>query len=264
MPLERVGAAGQRRGQVEPEAVDVHLLHPVAQRVGDHRQGARVAQVQRVAAAGDVDVATPAEQPVVRRVVQAAPGQGRPVGAALGGVVVDDVEQRPRARRRAARAPCRGTRRPAARASRPPSSRRAARRSRASCSPSSSSRPRRSSIGSLVNWCTGSSSTVVTPRPTRCSTAAGCASPAYVPRSSSGTPGCAAVKPLHVQLVDDRVGPRHLRRPVALPVVRRVDDDRVRHERRPSRARRPPSRRRPGRGRAPTGRGGAAPSSARA
>ncbi len=36
----------------------------------------------------------------------------------------------------------------------------------------------------------------MTPRSSRCAIAAGCARPAYVPRSSSGTPGCSFVKPL--------------------------------------------------------------------
>jgi hypothetical protein len=38
-----VELAGQRGGQVEPEAVDVHLGDPVAQRVEDQPQRAEVA-----------------------------------------------------------------------------------------------------------------------------------------------------------------------------------------------------------------------------
>ena len=47
--------AGQRRGQVEPEPVGVHLGQPVAQRVHHQLQHDRIAGVQRVAAAGRVD-----------------------------------------------------------------------------------------------------------------------------------------------------------------------------------------------------------------
>ena len=90
--LEAGRATSQCRGQVEAEAVDVHLLHPVAQRVRDHREAARVPQVERVAAAGHVLEGPVVAQPVVGLVVQAAPAERRPVGAALAGVVVDDVE----------------------------------------------------------------------------------------------------------------------------------------------------------------------------
>ena len=51
-----VPGARQRRGEVEPEAVDVHLGDPVAQRVEDQPQRVRVRTVDGVAAAGDVPV----------------------------------------------------------------------------------------------------------------------------------------------------------------------------------------------------------------
>ena len=54
--VDFVQLARERRGEVEAEAVDVHLGHPVAQRVHDELQHARVAHVERVAAAGEVDV----------------------------------------------------------------------------------------------------------------------------------------------------------------------------------------------------------------
>src|SRR5581483_4278259 len=38
--------ARERRREVEAETVDVHLLGPVAERVGDHLQHARVTQVE--------------------------------------------------------------------------------------------------------------------------------------------------------------------------------------------------------------------------
>ena len=53
-----------------------------------------------------------------------------------------------------------------------------------------------------------------------------------MPRSSGGMSGCWRVKPLHVQLVDDGVVPRHLRRLVVAPRERVVDDHRARHVRR--------------------------------
>ena len=49
-PVDVVQLAGQRRGEVEAEPVDVHLGHPVAQAVHDQLQHVRVAHVQAVAA----------------------------------------------------------------------------------------------------------------------------------------------------------------------------------------------------------------------
>ena len=63
--------ASERARQVEPEAVDVHLDHPVPQAVHDELQHLRALHVQRVPAAGEVHVVPVviADQTVVRRVV---------------------------------------------------------------------------------------------------------------------------------------------------------------------------------------------------
>ena len=72
-PVDVVELAGQGGGEVEPEAVDVHLGDPVAQRVHDQLQRVRVAHVQRVAGAGVVHVVARVvvDQAVVRGVVDA-------------------------------------------------------------------------------------------------------------------------------------------------------------------------------------------------
>jgi hypothetical protein len=89
-----VVVAAEDGRQVEAEAVHVHLAGPVAQRVGDQLQHARVAQVEGVAGAGivDVEALVVGHQAVVRGVVDAAHRQGRAAFVALGGVVVDHVE----------------------------------------------------------------------------------------------------------------------------------------------------------------------------
>ena len=99
--VDVVQRAGERGGEIEPEAVDVHLGDPVAQRVGDQLQRERAAGVERVAAAGVVDVAARVVlgEAVVGAVVDAAEREQRAVRAALGGVVVDDVEDHLQARR---------------------------------------------------------------------------------------------------------------------------------------------------------------------
>ena len=55
-PIDVVQLAREGAGQVEAEAVDVHLEHPVAQAVHDQLQHLRTLHVERVAAAGEVDV----------------------------------------------------------------------------------------------------------------------------------------------------------------------------------------------------------------
>ena len=89
-----VQLAGQGGGQVEAEAVHVHLGDPVAQRVHDQLQHVRGAHEQGVAGAGRVVVMglVLLHQAVVGGVVDAAEAQGGAHVVALGGVVVDHVE----------------------------------------------------------------------------------------------------------------------------------------------------------------------------
>ena len=88
------GPARQRGGEIEAKAVDVADLDPVAQRVHHHLQHARMGEVDRTAAAGEIVVEARIflVQPVIGRVVDAAERQRRAHVIALGGVVVDDVE----------------------------------------------------------------------------------------------------------------------------------------------------------------------------
>ena len=92
--VDVVELARQRAGEVEAEAVDVALVDPVAQRVHDQPQHARVARVERVAGAREVhvEVRVVGHEPVVALVVDALERQHRAEVVALGGVVVDDVE----------------------------------------------------------------------------------------------------------------------------------------------------------------------------
>ena len=92
--VDVVELARQRAREVEAEAVDVALDHPVAQRVHDQAQDARVLGVERVAGARVVHVVARVvgHEPVVRLVVDALEGQHRAEVVALRGVVVDDVE----------------------------------------------------------------------------------------------------------------------------------------------------------------------------
>ena len=89
-----VGLAGEAGREIEPESVDVVGVDPVPQGIEDHLQHARMVEVEGVAGAGRVPVLTRVLrlELVVARVVDAAQGQGRAEVAALGGVVVDDVE----------------------------------------------------------------------------------------------------------------------------------------------------------------------------
>ena len=92
--VDVVELARERRGEVEAEAVDVALDHEVAQRVHDQPQHRRMDGVERVARPGEVHVEAPVvgHEPVVARVVDALEREHRAEVVALGGVVVDDVE----------------------------------------------------------------------------------------------------------------------------------------------------------------------------
>ena len=93
-PVDLVELPGEGRGQVEAEPVDVHLGDPVAQRVHDQLQHVRVPHEQAVAGARRVVVVrgVAVDEPVVGRVVDPAEAQRGAELVALGGVVVDHVE----------------------------------------------------------------------------------------------------------------------------------------------------------------------------
>ncbi len=92
--VDVVQLACQRAGEIEAKAVDVAVDDPVAQRVHDQPQDARVDWVEAVARAREVHVEARVvgHQAVVRRVVDALERQHRAEVVALRGVVVDDVE----------------------------------------------------------------------------------------------------------------------------------------------------------------------------
>ncbi len=72
----------------------MHHFDPVAQRVDDHLQDARMRYAQRIAATGEIHRVAAAfrAQPVIGRVVDAAKAQRRAHLVAFRRVVVDDVE----------------------------------------------------------------------------------------------------------------------------------------------------------------------------
>ncbi len=92
--LEAVGLAREDRAEIEAEPVDPHFAHPVAQGVGDHLDDARMAEVQRVSGSRVVDVVARliGKKPVIGAIVDALERKGRTELIALGGVVVDHVE----------------------------------------------------------------------------------------------------------------------------------------------------------------------------
>ena len=154
-PVDVVELPGQRRREVEAEPVDVALGHPVAQRVHDEPQHVRVDDVERVPGAGEVHVVAGVvgAEPVVHAVVDALEREHRAEVVALGGVVVDDVEDHLDAGAvQRLHHPLELADLLAGRA-RSRRSRRAGRGSRSSCSPSSSTGPCRG--GSSRRRCGG-------------------------------------------------------------------------------------------------------------
>ena len=96
----RVGAevagpvASEHGGEVEPETVDVHLHRPVVEAFDDQLPHHRMVAVERVVAAGEVQVAARilGVEQVVDAVVQAPVGERGPVRASLRGVVEHHVQ----------------------------------------------------------------------------------------------------------------------------------------------------------------------------
>ena len=84
--------AAQDRGQIEAEAVDVVVVHPVPQAMEDHLADDRVIAVHRVAAAGVVLVGAVVVEHVVDAVLQALEAERRAVLVAFGRVIEHDVE----------------------------------------------------------------------------------------------------------------------------------------------------------------------------
>ena len=159
--------ARQDRREIEAEAVDVHLGHPVAQAVLDQPAHDRLVGVQRVAAAGVVGVA----RLVRARGCSRSRWRGRDSRASGRSWPPSVVWLKTTSRmtsmpaRWSALTMSRNSsstreRRPCASCTRD-----AARRTRPAGSPSSSRRPPGASCGS--NWKTGSSSTAVMPRSCR-------------------------------------------------------------------------------------------------
>src|SRR5436190_4076573 len=92
--IEARRATSERARQIEPESVHVTDPDPVAQRIHGHLQHAGMAEVERVAAAGEVIVVARLvrKEPIIRSVVDAAKIKRRPQVVAFGGVVVDHIE----------------------------------------------------------------------------------------------------------------------------------------------------------------------------
>jgi len=92
--IHLVELARQGGGEVEAEAVDVHLRHPVTQRVHDELQHGGGAHEEGVPGPGGVEVVplVLVDEPVVGRVVDPPEGQRGAHVVALGGVVVHHVQ----------------------------------------------------------------------------------------------------------------------------------------------------------------------------
>jgi hypothetical protein len=92
--VKSVPAAPEGAGKVKSESIDVTDLDPKAQRIHHHLKHAGMAEIECVAAAGEVVVIARLIrlEPIVRRIVDAAKAQCRAEVIALGGMIVDDVE----------------------------------------------------------------------------------------------------------------------------------------------------------------------------
>ena len=92
--IETARLAAERQREIEAEAVDAIDAGPQAEAVHHHLQHARMVGVDGVARAGQVVIVAfvVRHQPVIGEIVDALEGERRPEMVALGGMVVDDVE----------------------------------------------------------------------------------------------------------------------------------------------------------------------------
>ena len=93
--VKGIGRARQRGGEVEAEAVDMHLFDPVAEAVHYELKHARLGQIEAVAGVGIVDAAARIMgiQPVIDGVIQPSQRQGRPRLAGFRRMVVDHIQE---------------------------------------------------------------------------------------------------------------------------------------------------------------------------
>ena len=83
----------QRAREIETEAIDMHFLNPVAEGIHDELEHTRVGDIQGISAAREIDVARSVGiESVVAGIVDAAHGEDGAGVVALGGVVIDDIE----------------------------------------------------------------------------------------------------------------------------------------------------------------------------
>ena len=88
--------AAEHRRQVEAEPVDATLDDPVPQALEQIVAHERAVARERIAAAAKVQVAALVIEHVVKSIVDARESSGGPAFASFGGVIEDDVENRPR------------------------------------------------------------------------------------------------------------------------------------------------------------------------
>src|SRR5262249_58752294 len=84
--------APQNRGQIEAQAVDVHLRDPETKTGEDLISDNGMIAVDRVAAAGEVEVLAVRAEHVINLIVQPAEGIGAAAVVPLAGMIEDDIE----------------------------------------------------------------------------------------------------------------------------------------------------------------------------
>ena len=92
--------SGERDAQIESETIDADSFGPVSQRINGKGDHMRISEVKRIAASGGVleSAGVGLLMAVVGQVVQTAPADGRALGAAFAGVVVDHIHNHLEAR----------------------------------------------------------------------------------------------------------------------------------------------------------------------
>src|SRR5207249_3609986 len=92
--VHAIGVARKGGGEIEPETIDVHLKHPIAQAVHYQLERTRMQEIKGVAGAGEIKIEARIFrlQSVGSNVIDPAKRQGRSEMIALGGMIVNNIE----------------------------------------------------------------------------------------------------------------------------------------------------------------------------
>ena len=84
--------SGENRGEIEAKAIHMHLFGPKSETFEDEVSNSRVIRIDRIAAAGKIEIMARAIDEIIASIVDSSPGDRRLISFSFARVVVDDIE----------------------------------------------------------------------------------------------------------------------------------------------------------------------------